>query len=100
MRAAADAQAMTPAEINERAAEMHRERRKNWTSSELEDAQEKRHEYHRQIANPVRRFKAKATNRGMSSAEMHRKVGDFQKAKKEALRTGDGVEDADNILSL
>jgi hypothetical protein len=93
VRAEKDATAMTPQEINKRTADLHRERKKEWSVAELEDVQDKRHSYHRRVANPVRRFKTKATKSNLSKAEIDRKVRAFQTAERLAMQRGEEKTD-------
>ncbi|KAJ4378174.1 hypothetical protein N0V83_001007 [Neocucurbitaria cava] len=100
MRALKQVQAMTPEEINKRTADIARDRKEKWTSDELQDAQSKRHEYHIRVANPVRRFKAKAKTRGMPKREIDSKVKAFQKAERLAIAKGDPSTMSADILTL
>jgi hypothetical protein len=88
-RAEKDATAMTPQELNKRTADIHRERKQQWTATELEDVQDKRHSYHKRVANPVRRFKGKAKTRGLPKAQVDEKVRAFQKAERLAMSRGE-----------
>ncbi|CAN9150645.1 unnamed protein product [Alternaria alternata] len=85
-RADKDALSMTPEEQNKRTADVHRQRKALWTKEEKEEAQQKRADYHQRVANPVRRFKAKAKNRGMAKSEIDRRVKAFQKAERLAMQ--------------
>jgi hypothetical protein len=99
-RSERDAEAMTPEQVNRRTADMLREKKSQWTGEELKEAQDKRHDYHRRIANPVRRFKAKAKRRGMSTADINSKVRAFQKAEKKSIETGEESTNEKNILTF
>lgn len=84
MRADKGAPAMMPSKCT---ADLHRQRKSQWTKDELEDAQAKRHSYHRRVANPVRRFKNKAKKkRGMRKSVIHEKVKAFQTAERLAFQ--------------
>ncbi|KAH4130187.1 hypothetical protein HBH47_023480 [Parastagonospora nodorum] len=100
-RAEKDATAMTPQALNQRTADLHRERKANWTPDELQQAQDKRHSYHARVANPVRRFKDKAKKQGMSKANISAKVKAFQTAERLAMQSGEtNTNNAETILNF
>jgi hypothetical protein len=101
LRAEGDATCMNPQELNKRTADILREHKKTWTSEELKEVQDKRHSYHRRVANPVRRFKAKAQRRKMPKAAMDEKVRRFQAAERLAIQNGEeNTKNAERILTL
>jgi len=99
-RADSDALSMTPEEQNKRTADVHRQRKALWTEEETKVAQEKRADYHQRVANPVRRFKAKAKTRGMAKSEIDRKVKAFQKAERLAMQGNDISTNERDLLTL
>jgi len=99
-RAERNAEALTPEEINKRTADRARERKENWTKEELEETQAKRNSYYHRVANPVRRFKAKAKQQGMLKSEMDRKVKAFQKLERQAMKDDRPSTNPDDTMSL
>lgn len=82
------ATSMTPEELNKRTADIHRQRKQDWTPEEHKEAQDKRHSYHDRVARPVRIFKRKAKKGGMSKEGIENKVKAFQKAERLAPQNG------------
>jgi len=68
---------LTREERHKRFADVAGERKQNWTQDELAEVQDKRYDYHRRVANPVQRLKAKAKFRKWSKPDIDAPVRKF-----------------------